>query len=112
ADVIFATIRDRRKRNILSVRDQNTFNEEFRKKRLMTLMHLFLIYRYKAVAVHYVSPTDDNLKQTEGMKALGIYDEVNTEIGQIIVAGVNAKQVKALLSPDQEALKKLILKDK
>jgi isocitrate lyase len=112
ANVIFATIQDRRKRNILSIRDQNTFDEELRKKRLMTLIHLFLINRYKAVSVHYVSPTDDNLKQTEGMKALGIYDEVNTEVGQIIVAGVSAKQLKALLSPDQEALQKLILKNK
>ena len=110
ADVIFATIQDRRDRNILSIRDQNTFNKEFRKKRLMTLIHLFLIHRHKTVTVHYVSPTDDNEKQTDGMKALGIYNEVNTEIGQIIVAGVNTKNVKELLKPDQVELRKLIAK--
>jgi isocitrate lyase len=111
ADIIFATIRDRLGKNILSVRDQNTFKEEYRKKRLMTLMHLFLIHRYKIASVHYVSPTDDNQKQCKGMKKLGIYDEVNTEIGHIIVAGVNMERVKELLSPDQIELKKLIYKN-
>jgi isocitrate lyase len=110
ADIIFATIRDRRGRNILSIRDQNTFKEEYRQKRLMTLMHLFLIHRYKTVSVHYVSPTEDNQKQTRGMKKLGIYDEVNTEVGHIIVAGVNTEKVKELLNPDQAELKKLIYK--
>ncbi len=110
ADVIFATIQDRRDRNILSIRDQNTFDEGFRKKRLMTLIHLFLIHRYKSVSIHYVSPTDDNQKQTAGMKDLGILDDVKTEIGQIIVAGVNTERVKELLAPDQVELKKLIAK--
>ena len=108
ADVIFASIQDRRDRNILSIRDQNTFNQAFRKKRLMTLIHLFLIHRYKIVMVHYVTPTDDNQRQTEKMKDLGIYDEVNTEIGQIIVTGVNTKYVKELLNSDRVELEKLI----
>ncbi|HWP93958.1 MAG TPA: isocitrate lyase/phosphoenolpyruvate mutase family protein [Thermodesulfobacteriota bacterium] len=111
ADIIFATIQDRRGRTILSVRDQNTFKEEYRQRRLMTLMHLFLIHRYKIFAVHYVSPTDHNQKQAKGMKRLGIYDDVNTEVGHIIVAGINAERIKELLSPDQEELKKLISKN-
>jgi isocitrate lyase len=111
ADIIFATIHDRRGRNILSVRDQNTFKEEYRQKRLMTLMHLFLIHRYKSISVHYVSPTEDNQKQTKGMRKLGIYDEVNTEVGHIIVAGVNTERIKELLNPDQVELKKLITKN-
>ena len=63
ASVIFAIIVDRRGRNILTVRDQNTFDTALRKKRLMTLIHLFLIHRYQASSVHYVSPTDDNRYQ-------------------------------------------------
>ena len=110
ADIVFTTIHDRHNRPILSVRDQNTLVEKFRKKRLMTLIHLFVIHRYKSTAVHYVSPTDDNLKQTEGMKALGIYDQVNTEIGHIIVAGVNQQRISELLDSDQSELKKLIFK--
>jgi isocitrate/methylisocitrate lyase len=35
---------DRRGRNILSIRDQNTFDTALRKKRLMTLIHLFLVH--------------------------------------------------------------------
>jgi isocitrate lyase len=38
ANVVFAPIHDRRGRSILSVRDQNTFAEPLRQKRLMTLV--------------------------------------------------------------------------
>lgn len=110
ANAIFATIQDRRDRSIISIRNQNTFLKEFRQKRLMTLMHLFLIHRYKAESVHYVSPTEDNEKQTQGMRKLGIYDDVNTEVGDIIVAAVNTEQMKKLMNPDQVELKKLIAK--
>ncbi|TDI87325.1 MAG: isocitrate lyase family protein [Caldithrix sp.] len=112
ANVIFTNVQDRRDRNILSVRDQNTFDKSFRKKRLMTLLHLFLIHRYKCFSVHYVSPTDDNQKQCEGMKALGIYDKVQTEIGQIIVASVSKTGVQKLLNSDRVELTKLIARDR
>ncbi|MEJ2471784.1 MAG: isocitrate lyase ICL2 [Desulfuromonadales bacterium] len=111
ANIIFAVLQDRRERNMLSIRDQNTFNEDFRQKRLMTLITLFLIHRYKAVAVHYVTPTEDNQFQAEGMRALGLYDEIRTEVGEIIVAQVSAERVKALVKPDSEELKKLITKN-
>src|SRR6266704_3434069 len=65
ANIIFDVIVDRRGRNILSVRDQNTFDTALRKKRLMTLNHLFLVHRYKIWSVHYVSPTDDNRYQAQ-----------------------------------------------
>ena len=45
ANVIFDKIQDRRGRNILSIRDQNTFDTQLRRKRLMTLAQLFLIHR-------------------------------------------------------------------
>ncbi|GBD38737.1 Isocitrate lyase 2 [bacterium HR37] len=110
ADIVFTIIRDRKNRNILSIRDQNTYKEEYRRKRLMTLMHLFLIHRYKIFSVHYVTPTEDNEKQARGMKNMGIYSEVNIEIGHIIVADVNSEKVKELLNPDQVELRKLITK--
>jgi isocitrate lyase len=108
ANVIFATIVDRRGRNILSIRDQNTFDTALRKKRLMTLIHLFLVHRYKASSVHYVSPTDDNRYQAQKMKAHGVFSDVHDEVGQIIVAEVNAESVKALLAPDRGRLEDLI----
>jgi isocitrate lyase len=110
ANIIFATLQDRRDRNMLSIRDQNTFSEDFRQKRLMTLVSLFLIHRYKVDTVHYVTPTDDNQRQAEGMLGLGLYEDIQTEIGQIIVARVNAERVKELVKPDSAELKKLITK--
>jgi isocitrate lyase len=108
AGVVFATIQDRRGHTILSIRDQETFDTSLRKKRLMTLLHIFLIHRYKAVSVHYVSPTDDNHKQTEGMQRMGIFGEVNDEVGQIIVADVNPERIQELLGSDGVELRKLI----
>jgi isocitrate lyase len=112
ANVIFAPIHDRRGRSILSVRDQNTFAESLRKKRLMTLVHLFLVHRFKADSVHYVTPTEDNQYQVAKMRSHGIFREVNTEVGQIIVADVNHQRISELLAPDQEALRKLIRKER
>jgi isocitrate lyase len=111
ANVVFAPIHDRRERSILSVRDQNTFAEPLRKKRLMTLVHLWLIHRYRADSVHYVTPTEDNQYQAAKMKAQGLFSAVNTEVGQIIVADVDHERVAGLLAPDRVELGKLIRKE-
>jgi isocitrate lyase len=108
ANVIFDVIVDRRGRNILSVRDQNTFDGALRKKRLMTLNHLFLVYRYKIWAVHYVSPTDDNRYQAQKMRTHGLFSDVHDEVGHVIVADVSAEGVKTLLAPDRDRLNALI----
>ena len=108
ANIIFAVIADRRGRNILSVRDQNTVDNALRMKRLMTLIHLFLVHRYKIWAVHYVSPTDDNRYQAQKMKTHGLFSDVHDEVGHIIVADVNAAGVKDLLEPDRDRLNSLI----
>jgi isocitrate lyase len=111
ANIIFSVIVDRRGRNILSVRDQNTFDSALRQKRLMTLNHLFLIHRYKAWAVHYVSPTDDNRYQAQKMKTHGLFSDVHDEVGHIIVAEVSADGVRALLAPDRDRLNALIQRE-
>ncbi|HTO89462.1 MAG TPA: isocitrate lyase ICL2 [Thermoanaerobaculia bacterium] len=108
ANIVFAVIVDRRGRNILSVRDQNTFDVALRKKRLMTLNHLFLVHRYKVWSVHYVSPTEDNRYQAQKMKTHGLFSEVHEEVGHIIVADVSVEGVKALLAPDRVRLNDLI----
>ena len=77
ADVIFSTIHDRMRKTFISVRDQNTFDAEYRQKRLNALLSLFLIHRYKGVAIHYVSPTADNQMQTKGMQKHGIFGDVH-----------------------------------
>jgi isocitrate lyase len=108
ANVIFAPIVDRRGRVILSIRDQNTFDPALRKKRLMTLVHLFLVYRYKASLVHYVSPTEDNRYQAQKIRSHGLFSSVHDEVGDIIVADVNPEGVRTLLSLDRARLEDLI----
>ncbi len=108
ARMIFEAIEDRHERKILSMRYEETYDESLRRKRLMTLIHLFLIHRYQSELVHYVTPNEDNERQTGRMKELGLFDQVDVERGQIIVAKVNAEQVKTLLDPDNDELKKLI----
>ncbi len=110
ANVVFASIHDRRGRSILSVRDQNNFDQNLWRKRLMTLVHLYLIYRYKVNAVHFVTPTEDNLHQTAGMKKQGIFSAASQEIGEIIVADVDIEQVKTLVGSDRGKITALITK--
>jgi isocitrate/methylisocitrate lyase len=111
ANVVVDPIKDRHGRSILQVRDQNTFAEKLRQKRLMTLIHLWLVHRFKADAVIYVTPTEDNLYQTSKMKSHGIFSEVYQEVGEIIVAEVNYPRIAELLTPDRVALRKLITKE-
>jgi isocitrate lyase len=111
ANVVVDPIKDRHGRSILTVRDQNTFAEKLRKKRLMDLIHLWLIHRFKAEIVYYVTPTEDNIYQTEKMKAHGIFSDVYQEVGEIIVADVNHPRIAELLAPDREALGRLIRKE-
>jgi isocitrate lyase len=110
ANLIFADVQDRHGQKLLSIRDMNTYDPSLQKKRLMTLAHLFLLHRYKAVLVHYLSPTDDNQHQAQKMKRLGIFSKVDTEGQLIIVASVNSVRIAELLTPDREALKRLITK--
>jgi isocitrate lyase len=109
ANVIFASIADRRGRSILSIRDQNTA-PSIRRRRLMLLVQLFLIHRYRAGSLHYLTPTQDNRALTQRMQELGIFTVVRTEIGQIIVADVNRERVDELVWPEGNSLAELIRK--
>ena len=100
ANIVFAQLQDRRGNKVLSVRDQNTFDNSLRRKRLATLMHLFLIHRYGVSAIHYLPPTEDNHRQTEGFLRHGIFSTVSDEVGDIIVADINADTVAALVAKD------------
>lgn len=108
ADLVFSTIEDRRGRTIVSVRDQNNHVPELRRKRLMTLMHLFVIHRYGASSVHFVTPSEDNRRQCERLLEIGLFAAVKDEIGEIIVADVDGGTVRDLVRPDSEARARLI----
>jgi isocitrate lyase len=58
--------------------------------------------------VHYLTPTDDNRRQTDGMKRRGLFSAVNDEVGEIIVADVSKERIAQLLEPDRVALTALI----
>ena len=45
------------------------------------------------------------------MKTHGLFNDVRDEVGQIIVANVNAERVRELLRQDREALGRLIRKE-
>jgi isocitrate lyase len=107
ANVIFASIVDRRGRSILSIRDQNTA-PSIRRRRIMTLVQLFLIHRYSARSLHYLTPNEANQLQTERMQDLGIFSMVRAEIGQIIVADVNRERVADLVQSEGGALAELV----
>jgi isocitrate lyase len=107
ASVVFTEIQDRRGRSILTIRNQGTV-PTLQRKRLMTLLQLFLVHRYEADSVHYVTPTEDNENLARGMERAGILLHVYTEVGSIIVADVNVECISELLQPDQANLRKLI----
>ncbi|WP_425392694.1 isocitrate lyase/phosphoenolpyruvate mutase family protein [Ekhidna sp.] len=107
SNVVFSSLMDRNDQNILSIRDQNTFEAKYRRKRLMTLQHLFLLNRFKSNVVHYLTPTEDNVKQCEGMAKRDIYKNVHEEVGQLIVAEVDKTTVNKFLD-DPVAIEKLL----
>ncbi len=74
----------------------------------MTLVQLFLVYRYGAGSLHYLTPTEADRSQTEQMQDLGIFTVVRTEIGPIIVPDVNPQRVSELVWLDGEELAALI----
>ena len=55
-----------------------------------------------------MSPTEDNRYQAQKMKAHGLFSDVHDEVGQIIVADVNAEGVQGLLAADRARLGDLI----
>ena len=49
-----------------------------------------------------------NEVQTDKIKGLGMFDDLNTEVGQIIVARVGTERIPSLLDPDRKELRRLI----
>ncbi|MEX1172618.1 MAG: isocitrate lyase ICL2 [Chloroflexota bacterium] len=110
ADIVFASIHDRRGRSIISVRDQTT-DPSVRRRRLMTLVQLFLMHRYRADSVHYLTPTADNEAQTTRMREIGIFTSVTPEVGQIIVAEVDRRRVEELAGADGVAARDGLIRE-
>ena len=106
AEITFRVDKDREGRKLLAVKDQNTV-KQYRSRRLMTLMHFFLLHRYKTDLVHYVTPTDDNRLSVHRMIQNGVFREARTDDPNIIAIGVNTARAQKIFAND-ESLKRFI----
>ena len=111
AEVIFTVLRDREDKVFLFIRNQIVHETDLRRKRLMTLLQLFLIHRYKGDIIQYVTPTDDNRHQTNGMKRFGIFEDVIEEIGDIIVAHIDKEVTAELVHPNKKGIDRLLTQE-
>ncbi|PIQ85663.1 MAG: hypothetical protein COV74_07850 [Candidatus Omnitrophica bacterium CG11_big_fil_rev_8_21_14_0_20_45_26] len=102
ASIIFRDETDREGKHNLFIKDQLT-EEVWRNKRLTTLMHLFLIKRFKADIVNYIRPTLANQTMARRMMSLGFYVEAatNGEANLIMSAHVNMMAIDSLIQSDK-----------
>ena len=100
AEITFRVDKDREGRKFLAVKDQYTV-KRYRYKRLMTLMHFFLLHRYKTDLVHYVSPTDDNRLSVQRMTHYGVFSEARTDDPNVIAIEVNTSRAQKIFANDQ-----------
>jgi isocitrate lyase len=100
AEIIFRVDKDRAGRKLLAVKDQFTV-KKYRARRLMTLMHFFLLHRYKADLVHYLTPTDDNRLSVQRMMQNGVFRAARTDDPNLIAIEVdNARGQKIFANED------------
>jgi isocitrate lyase len=111
AEVVFTVLRDREDKVFLFIRNQIVHDTNLRRKRFMTLLQLFLIHRYKADIMQYMTPSDDNRHQTNGMKRIGIFKDATEEIGDIIVAYVDKDVIAQLVNPQKKGIDRLLAKE-
>jgi isocitrate lyase len=106
AEITYRVDKDRDGRKFLAVKDQNTV-KKYRARRLMTLMHFFLLHRYKTDLVHYVTPTDDNRISVRRMIQNGVFRGTRTDDPNIIAIEVDTARSQKIFAND-ESLKKFI----
>jgi isocitrate lyase len=100
AEIIFRVDKDRRGRKFLAVKDQNTV-KKYRNRRLMSLMHFFLLHRYKADLVHYVTPSADNRLSVQRMIHNGVFRSARTDDPNIIAIEVDSAQAQKIFANDE-----------
>jgi isocitrate lyase len=106
AEITFRVDKDRAGRKFLAVKDQNTV-KKYRSRRLMSLMHFFLLHRYKTDLVHYVTPTDDNRLSVRRMIHNGVFREARTDDPNIIAIEVDTARAQKIFAND-ESIKQFI----
>jgi isocitrate lyase len=106
AEITYRVDKDREGRKFLAVKDQNTI-KQYRSRRLMTLMHFFLLHRYKTDLVHYVTPTGDNRLSVHRMIQNGVFREARTDDPNVIAIEVNTVRAQKIFAND-ETVKRFI----
>jgi isocitrate lyase len=106
AEITFRVDRDREGRKVLAVKDQNTV-KKYRNRRLMTLMHFFLLHRYKTDLVHYVNPSADNRLSVRRMIHNRVFKAARTDDPHIIAIEVDTQRAQKIFASD-ESIKRFI----
>jgi isocitrate lyase len=106
AEITFRVDKDRSGRKFLAVKDQNTV-KKYRSRRLMSLMHFFLLHRYKTDLVHYLTPTNDNRLSVRRMIHNGVFREARTDDPNVIAIEVDTARAQKIFVND-ESIKRFI----
>ena len=108
AEIIYRVDKDREGRKFLAVKDQNTV-KRYRNRRLMSLLHFFLLHRYKTDLVHYVTPSSDNRLSVQRMIHNGVFRSARTDDPNVIAIEVDTEQAQKIFAGD-ESIKRFIAK--
>ncbi len=95
-------------RKFLAVKDQNTV-KKYRNRRLMSLMHFFLLHRYKTDLVHYVTPNSNNRLSVQRMTHNGVFRSARTDDPNIIAIEVDTARAQKIFAND-DSIKRFIAK--
>jgi isocitrate lyase len=106
AEITFRVDKDRDGRKYLAVKDQNTV-KRYRSRRLMTLMHFFLLHRFKIDLVYYVAPTHDNRMSVQRMIHNGVFRQARTDDPNIIAIEVDTARAQKIFAND-ESIKRFV----
>jgi isocitrate lyase len=106
AEIIFRVDIDREGRKFLAVKDQNTV-KKYRNRRLMSLLHFFLLHRYKTDLVHYVTPSGDNRLSVQRMIHNGVFRAARTDDPNIIAIEVDTARAQRIFAND-DSIKRFI----
>ena len=106
AEITFRVDKDREGRKFLAIKDQNTV-KKYRNRRLMTLMHFFLLHRYKTDVVHYLTPTNDNRLSVQRMIQNGTFRWARTDDPNVIAIEVDTPRAQKIFAND-ESIKRFI----
>ncbi len=108
AEITFRVDKDREGRKFLAIKDQNTV-KKYRNRRLMSLMHFFLLHRYKTDLVHYLAPTPDNRLSVQRMILNGVFRWARTDDPNIIAIEVETSRAQKIFAND-DSIKRFINK--